>query len=1224
MPKLCCFIDPKPSAEDRSLSDRCPDCGRPFGFPLINMPRAIGNYRVMEALDRGFYSVTYVAEVGPFQRKRVLKVVPSKLYEAFSKDFEAECSEHAKAAEASQHIIDIHDMKLNVPIQFNDIELVCHVAEMDYVNGRTLQQCLVGEGHVSSNTVAQIAIDLFSLLGELESKQVRHNDLHAGNLILENLSESARRADAEEPLIRLVAIDLNSAADESKSDPEEQRYGDLHWAVKHLGSLADKLLSKPDGVSDIDYRLASVIEERAHLLSPVATSQRAPTFDECIEDIRTAVRQVSSPWTEKPRLRRFNDAYNAQTLAPWFVPYLLVDPDERWLAAISVRGPQVITGMRGSGKTMLLRALQFHARATYYAAQNSVRGNKGLANDGYIGLYASCTRLLDNLAKPTARFHEPFARLFVHYAVEALRAMRHLRELDDRTIRPSGFREIGNAVSAFVEGGEDAKTAATEFELERVLLNISVRLSRGDRKYFMTANPAEVFPYLARAIVSCSDVWNKNMVFFLLDDVSTRFLREPNIQSLMSSLLFADPACAFKLTTEAQTLELILRSPGQIERARAGRDYDVFDLGTEVNELTGTRKGVAFVEDILARRAEHYEFHPRDVRPSAILGDTTLESIASRIAQTAETSAERKRVYHGISALARVCVGDIGDVISIYELILRRASSNEYPVSPNLQSECFQDFCSRRLYDLNRRSSILKDHALAFAEASHELLMQSYKKAKVKGDEKLRLRQYLKVYVRLTKGETEKQYDQIRELIDAGVFVLNGGTHRTKTRDSDPIQQFKLAFRKLYGLSNFIGLAERDRFELSGEDLMEWLFNPKNGKEILLRNLGGLEEVPEHISDDLVEDSEGSDDMGSVQCSLFDVIRPSSLPEKPTTSQAAADDHRKEALITSKVPHCRPVSDEVLRGIPVDVLVLGLGFEGRTMESIRRILEVTRPTRAVAVQYKEEGKSREIYEALSGCDVPVDMIDYEAVVEHGLSVAPGRTLVDITGLAKPALFHAVRWSLNSEGSVLVCHTKAEVHYPKNEDIAPILKAAEDRDYYTLLDALSGVLTGEEGPYSIDALMDSDADDSRRRALCAFSSPKHERLLSLLDERQYDRIELITHDDTTPRAQLANVFADFVQQNYPSTNVEALDTDDLVGVHTHLTAMHHRWYVQEGMNFEIGLTGSKLQAVACAALAAAVKVSQCWYVRPKEFDVTRFTQGTGATRYFEISLAKGHG
>ena len=45
-----------------------------------------------------------------------------------------------------------------------------------------------------------------------------------------------------------------------------------------------------------------------------------------------------------------------------------------------------------------------------------------------------------------------------------------------------------------------------------------------------------------------------------------------------------------------------------------------------------------------------------------------------------------------------------------------------------------------------------------------------------------------------------------------------------------------------------------------------------------------------------------------------------------------------------------------------------------------------------------------------------------------------------------------------------------------------------------LEELRGVLTGEEGPYEADRLLPVESDVTRQRVLCAFASPKHERLL----------------------------------------------------------------------------------------------------------------------------------
>jgi hypothetical protein len=49
-----------------------------------------------------------------------------------------------------------------------------------------------------------------------------------------------------------------------------------------------------------------------------------------------------------------------------------------------------------------------------------------------------------------------------------------------------------------------------------------------------------------------------------------------------------------------------------------------------------------------------------------------------------------------------------------------------------------------------------------------------------------------------------------------------------------------------------------------------------------------------------------------------------------------------------------------------------------------------------------------------------------------------------------------------------------------------------------------------------------------------------------------------------------------------------------------------------------LTGSKLHAVAFAAVSATMMVSQAWYLRPAAFDPARFSEGVGGSRFFELT------
>lgn len=1239
MPSLCCFWHPKREYSEKAYSDSCPDCGRTYAFPLDHPPDEIADYKIIEVIDRGFYGAIYVAERGVLRQKSVLKVVPRGVYEFFGKNFLEECQVHAEVAQGTAHLVEIRDMfDAEVLFESESSPLPCHVAVLEYVDGVKLSAFMEGKaGRLTSTKIAQIAVDLFRLLLELQNKERFHNDLHAGNLVVRSLPPDQRRADAIDPTTLTVAVDLGSITDASRSD-EEQQTGDLHQVAFHLLKLSERLLGSPEQGTDLEYRLSAALSEIARMLSPESVMQRTPHFEDLSSHVYAAFEIASSPWKEPPEgLRSFDESYNAQTLRAWFVPQLLIDPGG-WQDQIAAAGPILMTGMRGCGKTMLLRSLQFHARAT--VAANEARVTKKpaselLARDGYIGLYVSCTRLLDRLGAPTPDLHEPYARLFVAYAREALRALRHLRELDNdpTLISPSAVRTIGEAVASFISGAEELTSAESELTLERRLMRIQTSLERGESTHTLLAHPTVAFPHLAEAILACSVIWKSASVYFLLDDVSTRHLHEGAIRTLVSTLMFNAERCAFKVTTEAQTLELVLKSPGLVESARIGRDYKTFDLGAKINERlrqNAGRAGKEFILEVLGARAKAYPKHPPDL-PANLLGDASLESIARTIAMTPKGAPEKKAVYHGITALAAVCVGDIGDVISIYEMILSRtAATDELPVPSALQSASFQEYCSQRLYHLNRRRGALKDFALGFAEAAHELLLRSASKTDAKGLPK-RLRQYSSVYVRVTTGDTDAQLEALRELMDAGVFVLEAGPDapRTKTRDSNPITQFILTYRKLFGLSNFIGLSERDRFELSGADVEEWLSHPTSTREILLRNLGS--EVQATQSEDATSDDvEEPPATPAEKRSSYPNVQARTAPKKrdPTlfdsTGLTDAIPDRQANFAMTRIPAVHLLNPESLAGLGIQTAVVGRGFEERTLVSTKRLLELLPLPHALMVSYELEGRGPEVEAALRAAVSDVEVVRYADLTPDSITLREGLTLVDVTGLTKSTIFESVRRLLRRDGRVVIAHTGAEIHYPLNEDIGKVLEAQEQRDPYALLESLSQILTGEAKPYSFEKLLATDADDGRRRLLCAAASPKHERLMSLIDERDYDRVDIVVPSGETPRARLARLAADVATKDFHSSSVVQLPSDDLPGMLKFIADEHVDYYSHLNFELELALTGSKLHAVACAAACSALRVTQCWYVRPASFDIDRFTKGAGETRYYLIETAPPRG
>ena len=693
------------------------------------------------------------------------------------------------------------------------------------------------------------------------------------------------------------------------------------------------------------------------------------------------------------------------------------------------------------------------------------------------------------------------------------------------------------------------------------------------------------------------------------------------MEELLSALLFQSPVCAFKFTSEWQTIELGLQSPGRIHPIREGRDLAVFDLGADVFQTinaNGKDRGNDFVAQILQQRAKFHASHPK-WGPKDLLGDIPLERVAREIAAAGTTSKDRKHAYRGLSCLTSVCVGDLGDVIKLYEEIIKRASAGRkglsIPIDDSIQAECFQAISSRRLYDLNRRGGIYKGHALAFAEAARELLVRSYREAVKSKAKSPRLRQYTSLYVRVTsndKASLKQQIDLLRELIDAGVFVYSGGSPRTKTKDSDPIQQFKLSYRKIYGLASHIGLADRDRFELSGPDLEEWLAKPN--KDVLLRN---------QIKGELAERTGNEEPVESVVAVPIRTTVSAAEVQGALFNVEATIEFGGSAPALSNVAKpidvvIRPLVPSELGGMALGGIIVGLGFEDRTLASNELLAKHVSSGTVHAVRYDLPGHSEAILRAWSASGRVVSELPYEAAIA-ALPAIAGLALVDISGLSKPLIFATVCRELKEKGRVLVCLTAAEHHYPLEEDLRDLFAAQKVDDPLAFLDSLSGVLKGEQGPYRDVRLVDEEVDLSRSRALIAFASAKHERLFSLLDKREFDYVEVIAPDGDAPWARVATFAAEFLCQNLQNSKVTRHPSGDLVGLVNYLDKQYLEIYGIGGANVELGLTGSKLQAVAAAVLSARRKIAQAWYLGPRSFDEARFSKGVLGTRLFDISV-----
>ncbi len=1242
MPSLCCFWCPARDRRERARDERCPSCGRYYDFPLRDAPSRVGNYEVREPVSRGFYSAVYRAFQRALGRTVVLKVVPVAVYEFFGKDWQRECQEHAAIAEGTPFVANITD-QFDADVDFGDSTLRCHVAVLDNIVGPTLDKMLASpdEHGLTPRMAAQLAADLFEILHLFIQHRRHHNDLHAGNVVVQRLTPQTTRSTAIDANVRAVAIDLGSVGDESRSDPT--RLGDQHYIARHIAALSAAVRQNSKIRSDVDYRIAGALRGLAEHLTPAADAQRIMTVDDALRAIRSAVGAIDEPWRQPLSLHRFGDAYNAQALESWHVPELWFDPDNRWLKKTTTRGPQVITGMRGCGKTMLLRALHFHARAASASRSAGASGAlAALAEDDFLGIYASCQKLLNpqDYAPGAANVVAlPFERLFVAYLRDAVQVLRHLRSIEPSALLGGIDVLLRGALSA-LEFAPHAVAGSSEQDFEQSLTNLHFGLADGKAECRLKMAPAEAFGHLAAVIRAAAPALQGKYVLFLLDDVSTRYLHEDMVRTVISQLLFQHPNCAFRITTEAQALHRVLLSPGGGAPADPSRDYEEFNLGNEVYRLLqegSTRETMEFVSEILRRRGHHFRDEIYRREPIAVLGDATLEDIANEIASSSATSPARKRVYRGLRAVQAVCVGDLGDVVKLYEKILQQANLNDLPVPAEKQTDCFLEHSAGLMHFLNRRDQHKKGLALAFAQAAGELLQRSGKNGSAS---RRRLRQYTKLYVRVDAGPNfEGVANRLLDLLDAGVFVYDGGAPRTKTRDDDPVLQFKLSYRKLLGLASFIGLSDRDRFELSGETLQRWLEEPERARGILIDSEAKRVSTDGELRDVAATDATPGDHGEAPSGSAESVRRPSDVAApaaKPLKRRDVASGGVQSSLQLTletlreepeRSSGCPPrlgvaVTQHTLAswtGRDVDVVVLALGFEERTLVSAERLLAAIRPRRVVLVRYAAD-QGAEIADLISRRSLQAEVVDSVEGLAARLAVLGPDVIVDSSGLSKPFLFTAVRDVLTRARRVGVTYTLAREYYPRNQDLIDLGVSSDQPVAPAVFARLGDVLTGEAGPYRLVRVHHIPAGPERWQALVASASPKNDRLLHLLDARPYDATRILVPPPTTPRRRLARAAAELAASAADANvGLVEVDTNDLVGALRSTEEVYKDLYFGSGANVEIGLTGSKIHAVAFAALAAAARISAAWYVSPQIFDYQRFTQGAAGTDCFDLTL-----
>jgi|GEM_PF-1819151 len=755
-----CFLHPQ--EKGTSLKDTCPICEKPYEFPLVNHPRTINGKEVVKCLDRGFYGAVFKTKHPNRELYYAVKVIPVKTYtdpeEGYNKNFDEEMDLFIKLSEINLVAPYIDDSRET--LLFGDENIPCFFVEMKYIRGPTLRE-VKQRGVENPRKIAQIATDLLDFIGELNSRNVYHNDLHDGNIKIMELSNTEKRGDVIDRSVKVYILDIGSAAEKPKSGPGHR--SDLEWIASHIDTFLSKYVKNHTDIEQPIYRLCLQLKQIVDYCrekDPI----RMPRAEDMKERIYASIRAGSNPYQMEEYLSTIVSHYNAKTLPPILVPFLFYEPEgEIWTKELMEPGTQLIVGMRGCGKTMLLRAFDWAARS-YKKSNESFRTMLDrVTEDEYLGCFASCS-LVVKIPRPKSydEYYLPYLinRVFLSYVAEILRHFYHCSLQKIGELHFVALESLAEFVQEVCPWFIIPDRITDIYPFEKAI-DVAFRNTPNDIDTF---NPEDIFEKLALIIKRLNSIWENKRVFFLLDDVSTRNFPLEIVGELTSNLLKSGHNYCFKLSSETQTAQ-ILAAGDSI--ARNGRDYRIFDFGKEVYR-TVKRRRVSFVNEILRRRVELAR-DPIGRKPYKILGRKTIKSISEDI-----RNGVKDEVYWGIDALTAICVGDIGDILFLYETILSEVRNGEpETIDPKIQHAAIVNYSKTSIGSLIIREKEWElKHLINFAMASNRELIASEGVEGKNG--KPRYREYGEIDIIVPSDELQEILNKIIILIDEGIFVFIG------------------------------------------------------------------------------------------------------------------------------------------------------------------------------------------------------------------------------------------------------------------------------------------------------------------------------------------------------------------------------------------------------------------------------------------------------------------
>lgn len=697
-------------------------------------------YVLQEIIGDGFKSVVWKA-VDDYGTLRAVKLAVLDDYKDRSYLSEAYLAKKLdQFSDLFAEFIDVDQIDLQIS-EDNKYTFVIFISK--FIRGMNLREYLdKHKNDIYCNFLYFFVKKMCEALNALKICELAHDDLHAGNIMVETPSE----ATLDKETLKIKIIDTGSV----------KKLKTISKAVENGTRKEYKILDFDNFIDTVILILNHIVQNNRHRLKKFDKHFLGKTKEilDCMLDegrklddpghiFDSFVAAYDSCYIIKKGALPLNDAFDyisAEHIQDDTLLTALFSNKCPWWAKITSPDPVNLYGPRGCGKSTVFRMLRLMTVLH--------KDYKDIENQPLIGFDISCSADLRNrFALIDENKSRRFSKEIVHYfnlllCYEITNTLKKISQRNDKAL--FGFNEnIEKNFCLFIinhlNKSEDSLQRLTGIPPAEQLAHI-LQVAIDDTykhillgKQLSFATPPSFIAAITKYLQEYISFFANRQIAFLIDDLSKHRIPE-HIQKILNLVIWdRQGSHVFKVSSEVRgaVYSDILDST-----AEESREYQIIDCGTEYISLTDANMKAAkeFSTEILNRRLEQAGYTGKI---EELIGDTNFKdglTLSQALYRETEDTTYPRVYYHGLDIITNICSGDISTMLDVYRQIFKAAKIEKrqsHKIPENIQhtaitetSRLFfnkiKDYhpCGKRMYELVDR----------FGWLSRELLLRKIRK----------------------------------------------------------------------------------------------------------------------------------------------------------------------------------------------------------------------------------------------------------------------------------------------------------------------------------------------------------------------------------------------------------------------------------------------------------------------------------------------------------------